>query len=688
MARKLGIALIVLLVAGMGFAQNNVTFNVNMSVQATAGNFNPTTDTVVVRGGTAPLAWDGYDNLLTDPEGDSIYSITLDFGSETGTVEYKYVMKPAGGSDDWESIEGNRTFDLTGSPLVLDTVYFSNQSGVPVEGTVIFQVDLRVQEAVGNFSPGDHATVRGAPAPLAWDESAPEMQPWDTIYVAPVTFNMPRGSEIQYKYHICPDSLWGTGGGTWESGANRILVYDPDTLGVQMVPLRYFDDISPEDIIMQEVIAIFKVDLRYVFYAIAEQGYWYAEDALDTVYSVDSVYIAGGTSPLQWVWDQVVYPPELQMKDDGAYPDEIAGDSIYTVFIAFPMGSPKRIEHKYGVNGLDNELGFAQNHFITMSDAEAIFHVPLELFGSLIWAIAANDDENGVSLQDGEVVTAKGVVTVANEFGSYGPSYIQDLAAGLAVYDATFTSSVSIGNEVLLTGTVSNYNGLTELADITSFEVLNEGVSYDTLLITCADLADTVGEAYEGRLVKIENVTTTEAFPDAGSNANITITDATGSCTMRIDKDTDIDGTTAPTGAFNVVGVVTQYDSDSPYWSGYQIMPRTLGDILVGIEEEEGSPKVYALSQNYPNPFSSGTTIKYQLAKSGNVSIGIYNLLGERIATLVDEPQKAGYYDAYWNGKDSKGNKIACGIYFCRMDVKTESGNSSFTRTRKLVMFK
>ncbi len=507
-----------------------------------------------------------------------------------------------------------------------------------------------------------------------------------------VTFNMPRHSSINYKYNLVLAADWDDGepyDGTWESGDNRVVDYDPDTSGFQIIPLRYFNDIGPEDVLMQEVTAIFRVDLKPVFYAIAEQGYWYAEGAVDTVYSIDSMYIAGSVPPLQWVWDLATYPPELQMKDDGVAPDEVPGDSIYTVGILFLMGSSKRIEHKYGVNGLDNELGYQQNHFITLSDAENTFSVPPELFGSLIWAIAANDDENGVSLQDGEVVTAKGVVTVANEFGSYGPSYIQDFAAGLAVYDATFTGSVSIGNEVTLTGTVGKYNGLTELTDITSFNVLNESAPYDTLTITCADLADTVGEQYEGRLVKIDSITTTDAFPGAGSNANITITEATGSCTMRIDKDTDIDGTTAPTGAFDVVGVVTQYDSDSPYWSGYEIMPRALGDILVGIEEEEGNlPKVYALSQNYPNPFGSGTTIRYQLPKTGKVTIGIYNILGERIATLVDEQQKAGHYNAYWNGKDDRGNKIASGIYFCRMDVKTESGKCDFAGTRKLVMFR
>jgi len=96
----------------------------------------------------------------------------------------------------------------------------------------------------------------------------------------------------------------------------------------------------------------------------------------------------------------------------------------------------------------------------------------------------------------------------------------------------------------------------------------------------------------------------------------------------------------------------------------------------------------YALFQNYPNPFGSGTTIRYQLPKTGKVTIGIYNLLGERIATLVDEQQKAGHYNAYWNGKDDRGNRIASGIYFCRMDVRTESGKCDFAGTRKLVMFR
>ena len=696
--KKSVVGLMVLLIAVAGFAQNQVTFNVNMRIQTLMGNFDPTVDTLVVRGSVPPLSWSGYDNILTDPEGDSIYSITIDFGEATDTVEYKYVIHYAGGDDYWEPIPGNRSFELTGSPQVLDTVYFGDITELPIWGTVIFQVDLRVQEIMGNFRPGiDYPTVRGGTPPLTWEENdANIMQPWDTIYVLPVEFYVGRGTVIEYKYHICPDTLWGNENpydGIWESGPNYTFEFDPrdeegnpvDTGGFQVLPLRYFDNIGPEDILMQDVTAIFRVDMRYVFYAIRDQGYWYAEGALDTVYSVDSVYIAGSVPPLVWVWDQPTYPPELQMKDDGVYPDEVAGDSIYTVALLFPAGSPKRIEHKYGVNGEDTEAGFLENHFVELKDTGSVYWVPVEVFGSFIYGPAANDDPNGIPIQDGEELFIRGVVTVADEFG--GPSFIQDFAAGIAVWDADFTNTVEVGNEVKFTATVSYYRGLTELTDVTNLETVHESVPFDTLVITCADLADTIGELYEGRLVMIENVTTTDAFPPEGSSGSVTITDATGSCTMYIDRDTDIDGTTAPTGPFNVVGVVSQYDPSVPYWSGYEILPRSLDDIITGVEETQ-APRVYMLAQNIPNPFTRTTTIRYQLPKAGEVTIAVYNLLGERITTLVDGTHKPGLYELNWDGRDSRGRRVAPGVYFYRMDVRSASGKHEFSKTCKLILLR
>src|SRR4029077_11061748 len=74
---------------------------------------------------------------------------------------------------------------------------------------------------------------------------------------------------------------------------------------------------------------------------------------------------------------------------------------------------------------------------------------------------------------------------------------------------------------------------------------------------------------------------TSGSFPASGATANVTITDATGSTLMRIDGDTNIDGTPTTAGTFTVVALASQFVSAAPFDSGYQILPRSLSDIVV-----------------------------------------------------------------------------------------------------------
>ncbi|MBU1356665.1 MAG: S8 family serine peptidase, partial [Candidatus Edwardsbacteria bacterium] len=90
----------------------------------------------------------------------------------------------------------------------------------------------------------------------------------------------------------------------------------------------------------------------------------------------------------------------------------------------------------------------------------------------------------------------------------------------------------------------------------------------------------------------------------------------------------------------------------------------------------------YELMQNYPNPNTGKTAIKYQLAQSGKVSLKIYNTLGQVVKTLVSQEQPAGIYNAIWDGRDNTGKAAANGVYFYRL----ESG--SFKATRKMVVLK
>jgi len=81
-------------------------------------------------------------------------------------------------------------------------------------------------------------------------------------------------------------------------------------------------------------------------------------------------------------------------------------------------------------------------------------------------------------------------------------------------------------------------------------------------------------------------------------------------------------------------------------------------------------PKVYALNQNYPNPFSYVTNISYQIPKDSKVLLQIYDLTGQLVCNLVNETQTPGYYTVHWNGKDKIGNEIARGVYFCRLKIE------------------
>ena len=69
----------------------------------------------------------------------------------------------------------------------------------------------------------------------------------------------------------------------------------------------------------------------------------------------------------------------------------------------------------------------------------------------------------------------------------------------------------------------------------------------------------------------------------------------------------------------------------------------------------------------YPNPFNSRTSITYVLPSSGDAHVAIYNLLGQRVRTLVDASQETGRYEIVWNGQDQSGCEVASGLYFCRM---------------------
>jgi len=75
------------------------------------------------------------------------------------------------------------------------------------------------------------------------------------------------------------------------------------------------------------------------------------------------------------------------------------------------------------------------------------------------------------------------------------------------------------------------------------------------------------------------------------------------------------------------------------------------------------SPKNYALYQNYPNPFNPTTNIKFDLPREENVTLKVYNILGQEVKTLVDRKMESGFHSVKWDGTNNFGIKVSSGVY-------------------------
>ena len=98
--------------------------------------------------------------------------------------------------------------------------------------------------------------------------------------------------------------------------------------------------------------------------------------------------------------------------------------------------------------------------------------------------------------------------------------------------------------------------------------------------------------------------------------------------------------------------------------------------VITGVEKRIALED-YTLFQNYPNPFNARTAISYQLPAFSEVELSIYNLLGQKVATLVSSKQSAGSYNVEWDG-----SAFSSGVYFCRMEA------GDFVKVIKLALVK
>ena len=137
-----------------------------------------------------------------------------------------------------------------------------------------------------------------------------------------------------------------------------------------------------------------------------------------------------------------------------------------------------------------------------------------------------------------------------------------------------------------------------------------------------------------------------------------------------------------------VEGASIRFISESNPGESYSDSTDIEGRFLIDLDdpdtavesENSAKPVVFRLNQNYPNPFNPGTVISYELLRAVNARVVIYNSIGQRMRSLVDEYQEHGSHAAIWDGRDDEGRPLASGVYIYRMTA------GWFSETRKMVL--
>jgi Secretion system C-terminal sorting domain len=116
---------------------------------------------------------------------------------------------------------------------------------------------------------------------------------------------------------------------------------------------------------------------------------------------------------------------------------------------------------------------------------------------------------------------------------------------------------------------------------------------------------------------------------------------------------------------------------DNSNWTG-SVWRRPLSEMITSVKDRGGvAPGGFSLFQNYPNPFNPATTICYEVPTNGIVVLGVFDVLGREVETLVNSSKQPGQYQVKFDGSN-----LASGMYFCRLQA------GQYTQTRKMLLVK
>ena len=279
------------------------------------------------------------------------------------------------------------------------------------------------------------------------------------------------------------------------------------------------------------------------------------------------------------------------------------------------------------------------------------------------------------------IVTVDSVDYLSGSYHSYAMQSESEQWSGI-FFNGENLPGFSRGDEVSITGKVIEYYGSTKIDNVSSITVLSTGNTLLPLDVGTADLAQDGDEheSYEGCLVVVSDVTVTSV-----NTYDWSIKDETNiNCLMDDDMATmEADNYMSTLVANDMLETVSGIFNYS--FGTYKIQVRDMVDLGQGLtieDEDIGLVKGFALYPNYPNPFNPETRIRFQLPQKSGVELVVYDILGQRVRTLVTEIMDAGLHQVTWDGLNYDGNEVASGMYIYRIKAGEYFANQKMLLVR------
>ncbi len=609
-------------------AQINVTFKVDMSRWQQIGKFNPSVDEVKCVGDVSPNGWDPANNTgMTRTGGtgadSSVYYITYVLNPSTA-YSYKYAI-----GSDWNRDEkdlggdGNRHFVAGTNDTTLATVWFDNISGSFKH--VTFKVDMSLPIKQGTVTPGvTNVYIAGSFTDWQNDARLMTASSTDSTYsyttVVP-TDSVRSGDNVQFKFVY---SAGAAKDGTWESVANRtFFVPEKDSSKFS----AFWNDVNP-NITLGSGTVTFQVDMSVM----SEIGIF--DPARDSVEVRGGFNGWGDSNPDNSRLNQNPVLVDQWYLDVPFNNVEVGGKNDFKFYVINKGTSPT---DKLWTDGYERPVQMGGNNWNFLFPGKDTTVEKMYDGVQTDWVIPVNTNlqvKFSVDMTDAMDGTKQAIPFNPASDTLY---WICEEPAFTRSQEWVDSDHMKVLN-LLREGSTNIWSGTLNVKDpaFNAFEYRYGWVKSGTWTLEPDGLGTT--NTYRHRFV--------------GQNAARTF---------------PINPWIMPTDKWTNNAVKTDFEVD----------PYTSYTNATGLKNESVQPVTYSLSQNYPNPFNPSTNIKFSIEKSGFVTLKVYNILGQEVATLLNKELTVGSYTYTFDA-----SKLSSGIYL----YSVQSGN--FTQTKKMILMK